>query len=271
MKAIWDNTRGLDLLSSMPEVDSSRGFGVIGHSLGGHNAIFTAVFDERISVLVSSCGFDSFADYYDGAERNWYFGKGWCQIRYMPRLSDYRGTLDTIPFDFPDLLAALAPRKVFINAPRQDSNFRWQSVARCADHARSVYQIHHATGNLIVRHPDCEHDFPQEIREEALRRDHFRAATEVVQKGHQDGGTSLNKRFLESIRAGSANKVCAKECVVKRLCFCPSNSERLSERLSDRSVAGSCPRPRSQPIPRVSTEATEFRAGQLLGVLVKHC
>ena len=167
MKAIWDNTRALDLLSSMPEVDDSHGFGVIGHSLGGHNAIFTAVFDERIKVLVSSCGFDSFEDYYDGAERNWYFGKGWCQIRYMPRMSDYRGKLDTIPFDFPDLLGALAPRKVFVNAPLNDSNFRWKSVAKCADAARKIYTAHGATKNLLVRHPDCKHDFPRDLREEA--------------------------------------------------------------------------------------------------------
>ena len=167
MKAIWDNTRALDLLAAMPEVDAERGFGVIGHSLGGHNAIYTAVFDERISVLVSSCGFDSFADYYDGVERNWYFGKGWCQIRYMPRMSNYREKLDAIPFDFPDLLAALAPRRVFINAPLNDSNFQWKSVAKCADHARSIYKIHGVGPNLIVRHPDCGHDFPDELREEA--------------------------------------------------------------------------------------------------------
>lgn len=167
MKAIWDNSRAVDLLGSLPEVDDSHGFGVIGHSLGGHNAIFSAVFDDRISVIVSSCGFDAFTDYYEGAERNWYFGKGWCQIRYMPRLSDYRGKLETIPFDFPDLLAALAPRKVFVNAPLHDSNFRWQSVAKCADHAKQTYKRQNAEGNLIVRHPDCGHDFPRKLRLEA--------------------------------------------------------------------------------------------------------
>lgn len=167
MKAIWDNTRALDLLSSLSEVDDERGFGVIGHSLGGHNAIFTAVFDERISVLVTSCGFDSFQDYYDGAEQNWYFGKGWCQTRYMPRMSDYRGALDRIPFDFPDLLASLSPRKVFINAPLHDSNFHWKSVDRCAKLARQVYEMHGAIENVTVRHPDCGHDFPQEMREAA--------------------------------------------------------------------------------------------------------
>ena len=167
MKAIFDNTRALDLLTSLPYVDSSRGFGAIGHSLGGHNAIFTAALDERISVLAISCGFDSFRDYYGGAERNWYFGKGWCQMRYMPRMSDYRGKLDAIPFDFHELLGALAPRPVYINAPQRDANFRWKSVAACVKEARGVYELLEATDKLSVDHPDSDHNFPKPQRERA--------------------------------------------------------------------------------------------------------
>src|SRR5262249_52019048 len=37
LKAVWDNVRALDLLASLPYVDQSRGFGTVGHSLGGHN------------------------------------------------------------------------------------------------------------------------------------------------------------------------------------------------------------------------------------------
>jgi hypothetical protein len=169
MKAVWDNIRGLDLFDSLPYVDRSRGYGAIGHSLGGHNAIYTAAFDPRITVLASSCGFDSYLDYYDGAEANWYFGKGWCQIRYMPRLSNYRGKLEEVPFDFHELLGAVAPRPLFVNAPLHDSNFRWESVDRCAAAARPVYKLLGGEGNLIVEHPNCGHDFPNEMREGAYQ------------------------------------------------------------------------------------------------------
>lgn len=169
MKAIWDNIRGLDLLASLEFVDTSKGFGAIGHSLGGHNAIYTAVFEPRITVVVSSCGFDSYLDYYDGNESRWYFGQGWCQIRYMPLLSNYRGRLDEIPFDFPELLGALAPRPCFVNAPLHDSNFRWKSVDACAAAAAPVYDLLGGSGKLIIRHPDCDHNFPDEMREEAYR------------------------------------------------------------------------------------------------------
>lgn len=169
MKAIWDNSRGLDLLASLRFVDDSRGFAAIGHSLGGHNAIYTAVFDKRISVLASSCGFDSYLHYYDGDVKRWYFGDGWCQIRYMPRLSNYRGNLEDIPFDFHELLGALAPRPLFVNAPLHDGNFRWKSVDECVAAARPVYRLLGGEGHLIVRHPDCGHDFPNELRKEAYQ------------------------------------------------------------------------------------------------------
>ena len=141
MKAIWDNSRGLDLLASLPYVDDSKGFASIGHSLGGHNSIYTAVLDQRIRAVVSSCGFDSYLDYYGGGTARWYFGMGWCQIRYMPRLSDYRGRLEEIPFDFHELLGALAPRSIYVSAPLGDGNFQWRSVDRCAAAARPVYRL----------------------------------------------------------------------------------------------------------------------------------
>src|SRR5262249_48021872 len=65
LKAVWDNMRGLDLLASLPFVDQTRGFGTIGHSLGGHNSVYTAVFDDRLKAVVTSCGLDSYLDYYN--------------------------------------------------------------------------------------------------------------------------------------------------------------------------------------------------------------
>ena len=168
MKAIWNNVRGLDLLESLPFVKRGR-FGAIGHSLGGHNAIFTAVFDQRIKVIVSSCGFDSFPDYYGGDPEVWKPERGWCQTRYMPRLASYAGQLDEIPFDFHELIGALAPRKVFVNAPLGDTNFKWRSVDAIASAAKRVFELYHVPQNLRVEHPDCGHLFPQEMREAAYK------------------------------------------------------------------------------------------------------
>lgn len=158
MKAIWDNIRGLDLLQAMPEVDSKVGFAAIGHSLGGHNAIYTAVLDERIKLIVSSCGFDSFLDYYGGNV------KGWVQDRYMKAIEPYLGRPQDLPFDFYELVACLAPRRLLVNAPLHDKNFVWQSVDRIAKSAQPVYDLYAVSSGVEVRHPDCDHDFPDEVR-----------------------------------------------------------------------------------------------------------
>ncbi len=162
MKAIWDNIRGLDLLESLPFVKKG-GFAAIGHSLGGHNSIFTAVFEPRIKVVVSSCGFDSFVDYMNGNI------KGWCSARYMPRLLQYQNHLEDVPFDFYELIGALAPRTVFINAPLRDDNFKAASVDRIVEAAQPVFRLYRASEKLTVEHPDCAHEFPGPVREHAYQ------------------------------------------------------------------------------------------------------
>jgi hypothetical protein len=160
MKAIWDNIRGLDLLESLPFVTKTK-IGAVGHSLGGHNAIYTAVFDERIKVVVTSCGFDSYVDYMDGKI------KGWTSEHYMPKLLFYQDRLTEIPFDFQELIGALAPRPIFINAPLGDENFKWRSVDEVVKAATPVYRLYGAEQSLQVHHPDCGHDFPLEVRNQA--------------------------------------------------------------------------------------------------------
>jgi pimeloyl-ACP methyl ester carboxylesterase len=168
MKAVWDNKRGLDLLDAMPFV-KRRNYGVIGHSLGGHNAIYTAVLDDRIKVVVSSCGFDSFPGYYHGDPKNWQPERGWCQTRYMPKLADYRGRLEEIPFDFHELLGALAPRTVFVSAPVEDANFRAEVVDEVVSAAATIYRLYGATNELQLVHPPGGHDFPEAVREQAYQ------------------------------------------------------------------------------------------------------
>lgn len=156
MKGIRNHRRAVDLLASMPEVDPRR-IGVIGHSLGGHNALFLAVFEPRIAAVVTSCGFTSFHKYKGGDLT------GWSHRGYMPRIAAvYRKSPDHMPFDFPDVLAAIAPRPIFINAPLRDANFDSTGVD---DSVRSAQAAH--SGSLRVVHPDCEHDFPPEVRTQA--------------------------------------------------------------------------------------------------------
>jgi dienelactone hydrolase len=161
MKAIYDNTRAIDLLTTLPEVDAAR-IGSIGHSLGGHNSLFTAVFDERIKAVVTCCGFTRCHKYMKGDIT------GWCGPRYMPLIATrYEKSCDRVPFDFPEVLAAIAPRAVFVVAPEKDDNFEVSGVRDSIAAAEPIYKLLGAADNLRAIYPDCGHDFPDESREQA--------------------------------------------------------------------------------------------------------
>ena len=161
MKGIWNHIAAIDLLQSLPEVDPDH-IGCIGHSLGGHNALFLAVFDTRIKAVVTSCGFTSFYKYYGGDLT------GWSHRGYMPVIASvYDKNPAKMPFDFTEVLGALAPRPVFINAPLKDSNFEVSGVYDCVNAAKPVYKLLKAPGKIVMTNPDAPHDFPPAAREEA--------------------------------------------------------------------------------------------------------
>jgi pimeloyl-ACP methyl ester carboxylesterase len=158
MKAVWNNMRAIDLLQSRPEVDPHK-IGVIGHSLGGHNAMFTAAFDDRIATIVSNCGFTSFAKYKNGK-----LG-GWSSDRYMPLMAS-KFDLDPkkVPFDFLDIVISFAPRAFLASSPLRDDNFDVNGVRDVIAAARPAYEKFGATEKLQANYPDCGHDFPDEAR-----------------------------------------------------------------------------------------------------------
>ncbi|MGV3638939.1 MAG: alpha/beta hydrolase [Adhaeribacter sp.] len=172
MKAIVNHMRCVDLLQARADVDPKR-IGVAGHSLGGHNAMFAAAFDTRLKAVVASCGW-TMMDYYDigPAAVKIYGGRlgPWAQERYMPLLrSKYQLDPARMPFDFHEVIAALAPRPFFSNSPLQDSNFDAAGVRQGIAAASQVYNLLKAPDQLQVRYPEAAHDFPQQVRLEAYR------------------------------------------------------------------------------------------------------
>lgn len=161
MKGIWNHLRAIDLLQSLPEVDGKR-IGVVGHSLGGHNSLFVAAFDERITCVVSSCGFCRFARYYGGDLT------GWSHKGYMPRIAEvYEKDPEQMPFDFTEVVAAIAPRAFLAVAPQRDANFDVGGVRECISAARPVFELLGAVDKLAALYPDAEHDFPDAERQRA--------------------------------------------------------------------------------------------------------
>lgn len=163
MKGIWNHQRCIDFLQSLPEIDPER-IGTIGHSLGGHNSIFVAVFDERVKVTVSSCGFCRFPTYMKGNLA------GWSHDGYMPRIKTQFGLQpNKMPWDFPEAIAAIAPRGFFACAPVNDGNFDRQGAEDCLRAAQPVYDLLKASDRLQGDYPPGQHEFPDSSREKAYQ------------------------------------------------------------------------------------------------------
>lgn len=160
-KGVRNHMAAVSVLQSLPEVDPER-IGAIGHSLGGHNTLFLALFDARVKAAATSCGFDSVETYYEGDLT------GWIQDRYMPRVGwVYGRDAKRMPIDYTEILAALAPRPVYINAPLHDGNFVSAGVDACVAFAEAAYRAQGNAGGIVLEHPDAEHSFPAAQRSRA--------------------------------------------------------------------------------------------------------
>jgi pimeloyl-ACP methyl ester carboxylesterase len=170
MKGIFDHIRCVDLLQSLDFVDAEK-IGVIGHSLGGHNALFAAAFDTRLKAVITSCGWTEFEYYNIGEEASELYGGRlgpWAQDRYMPLLRDkYR--LESVPFNFHDVIALIAPRAAYSVSPLHDANFDVEGVKAGIRKAAEVYRFLKVEHHLRVDYPDAPHDFPETCRQAAYR------------------------------------------------------------------------------------------------------
>jgi pimeloyl-ACP methyl ester carboxylesterase len=165
MAGIFYHIRCVDVLEQLSCVDKER-IGVIGHSLGGHNAMYVAAFEPRLKLIVSSCGWTEL-EYYDigpapnkeefrGAGRLWSFA----QERYTPLFRDkYHFNDDAIPFRYHEVIGLLAPRPFFSHSPINDSNFNVEGVRVGIEKAKEAYRFFKAENNLKVLYSDVGHNF----------------------------------------------------------------------------------------------------------------
>ena len=164
LKAVWDNIRGLDLLESLPFVDAEgvrRDRPLARRAqLGLHRRLRRPAQGRRVELraglvprLLRRRREELACRRRAGARR------ATCR-----KLADYQGRLADIPFDFHELIGALAPRHVLIVAPKKDPNFRADSVDRIAAAARPVFKLYGHADRLRVEHPDCGHDFLRHAR-----------------------------------------------------------------------------------------------------------
>ena len=122
-KMLSDHMAGVDVLSSLPQVNPHR-IGVIGHSLGGYNGWFLAGIDRRIKAVVSSCGFTMFRG--DPEPNRWGL-REW--FSHIPSITDSLSS-GSLPFEWHEIAALAAPVPMLMWCGTQDPIFpNWREIA----------------------------------------------------------------------------------------------------------------------------------------------
>lgn len=150
-KYLSDLTRGVDFLETLDFVDKER-IGVLGHSLGGQEALWLTWFDSRIKAGVSSCGFS--------------------QIRNILRDGiNHNLALYTFGFlnagDTGSMVCDLAPRPFLMTNGTEDRIFPLDGVREIAAMAQKAYGDKAAAENFKCVIFEGGHSFPASVKEEA--------------------------------------------------------------------------------------------------------
>ena len=86
----------------------------------------------------------------------------------MPRIATaYGNDPKRVPFDFTDVLTAIASRAVLTVSPLKDDNFAVEGVKDVIRAVKPIYEKQKAADELQARYPDAGHDFLPDERKAA--------------------------------------------------------------------------------------------------------
>jgi dienelactone hydrolase len=144
----------------LPNMDKQR-ICVLGYSLGGMLALYSAALDPRIAGVACFSGFtpmrtDTDAKATGGVRRFWEMHG------LLPKLGLYQGREQEIPYDDDDLLRLIASRPCLIVAQKRDRHADFADVAACMKRASEAYgedgPLTFLTPDDISRFQNDQHD-----------------------------------------------------------------------------------------------------------------
>lgn len=158
-KDIEDSMSAIDVLSTLDIVDKNK-IGVIGHSHGGSNAIFSMALDERVSICVSNCGMSVISEEEKGLE--WSAQDGYI---YFPKLRKKLLEGSELPFDINEVAALIAPRPwLNISAYYDKTLGNQEFLADIGVQFSQIYKLYDRHNHFSYFMHGNDHSFPKYAR-----------------------------------------------------------------------------------------------------------
>jgi hypothetical protein len=154
----WGVHRVIDVLESVPEVDSKKII-VTGHSRYGKAALVAGAFDERIALTVpshSGCGGAAPYRFIYGKSEQLHNVVGFTHW-FHPDFKQFVGKVNRLPVDQHELIALVAPRAVLLTEGTQDAwtNPEGSQLTHLA--AKKVFDFLKAGDKISVRYRPVGH------------------------------------------------------------------------------------------------------------------
>lgn len=142
----WGSSRMVDYLETQKRIDVNKII-IMGHSRQGKAALWAGAQDKRFKIVISNnsgCG--------GAALSKRVFGENIAKITtlfphwFCPAFNQYANNEAKLPFDQHELIALMAPRKVYIASALEDTWADPKGEFLSAFHAGSVYELYGLKG-----------------------------------------------------------------------------------------------------------------------------
>ncbi len=161
-KMVADTKGAVNALTNFDFIDNNRII-VAGYSLGATVGLYAAATDERIAGVVSVTGFTPMRT--NTLDRGTEGILTYSHLHGLqPRLGFFVGNELSIPVDFNEIIASIAPRPVLLIAPEFDKDTHLHDIKSAVHEAEQIYKLFEKQENIQLQVPWDINRFSPEMR-----------------------------------------------------------------------------------------------------------